>query len=119
MEKIFRVALSIVLVCVFLTPLAVGQVATGQIATGPEATAQHLPADSLAEFNPSVGSTLSCVQPQRLQIPRTVAKRAKLKAQLMNVLRESIFDDAKGVVNLARERQIKDLINRLTKEKAE
>lgn len=54
-----------------------------------------------------------------VQIPRSVAKRAKLKAQLMNVLRESIFDDAKGIVNLAREKQIKELINKLTREKAE
>lgn len=118
MEKIYCVALSITLVCALLSLPAAGQLATGQVATE-QAAVVHAPVDSLAEFSPSFGGTLSCVQPQRLQIPRSVAKRAKLKAQLMNVLRESIFDDAKGVVNLARERQIKDLINRLTKEKAE
>ena len=44
-------------------------------------------------------------------------KRAKMKAQLLNELRESIFDDAKGIVNLAREKQIKDLAGKLTKDK--
>jgi hypothetical protein len=117
-EKIYVVALSVALVCAFLILPAAGQVATGQIAVAQEATARA-PADSLAEFSPSFGNAASCVQPQRLQVPRLVAKRAKIKAQLMNVLRESIFDDAKGVVNLAREKQIKDLINTLTKEKAE
>ena len=44
-------------------------------------------------------------------------ERAKLKARLYNVLRESLFDDAKGIVNIAREREIKDLVNRLKTEK--
>jgi hypothetical protein len=117
-EKIFSVVLSIACGCAFLSLPAIGQVAMGQVATGEVAMA-HAPDESLAEPNQSFGSGLSCVQPQRLQIPRSVARRAKIKAQLMNVLRESIFDDAKGIVNLAREREIKDLVNRLSKEKTD
>lgn len=117
MEKIC--CINVVLVCTLLSLPAVGQLRAGQVADEPAAAAARATVDSLAEFNPSLGSALSCVQPQMVQIPRSVAKRAKLKAQLMNVLRESIFDDAKGIVNLAREKQIKELINKLTREKAE
>ena len=118
MEKICCAVLSLVLGCAFLSVPALGQVAMGQVTTGPVAMSS-MPVDSLAEPNPSFGSAYSCVQPQKLQIPRSVARRAKVKAQLMNVLRESIFDDAKGIVNLARDREIKDLVNRLTREKPE
>jgi len=33
-------------------------------------------------------------------------------------LRESIYDDAKGIVNIAREKEIKDLVNKLKQDKA-
>jgi len=32
-------------------------------------------------------------------------------------LRESLYDDAKGIVNIAREKEIKDLANKLKNEK--
>jgi len=32
-------------------------------------------------------------------------------------LRESLYDDAKGIVNIAREKEIKDLSNKLKNEK--
>jgi hypothetical protein len=113
--KICGVVLALVLSLGFLTIPSLGQVAEpvaiGQVAMG------HVPGDALAEPSPSFGNPLACSPAQKLQIPRSVAKRAKVKAQLMNVLRESIFDDAKGIVNLAREREIKDLVNKLTRDK--
>ena len=116
-EKTCGVVLALVFSCTLLTVQSLGQVA-GQAAIG-EVAMSHVPGDALAEPSPSFGNPLACSPAQKLQIPRSVARRAKIKAQLMNVLRESIFDDAKGIVNLAREREIKDLVSRLTKEKAE
>ena len=52
-------------------------------------------------------------QPQKLVISKPLAERAKLKARLYNALRESLFDDAKGIVNIAREKEIKELANKL------
>ena len=40
-------------------------------------------------------------------------ERAKTKARLITLLRESLFDDAKGIVNIAREREIKKLVGKL------
>ena len=60
-----------------------------------------------------VGSALTCTPPQVLRVPAPVAERAKLKAHLIALLRESIFDDAKGIVNVAREREIKKLADKL------
>ncbi|HTZ95340.1 MAG TPA: hypothetical protein VMB18_03010 [Terriglobales bacterium] len=117
MQKTCGAVLALVFSCALLTVQSQGQVA-GQAAIG-EVAMSHVPGDALAEPSPSFGNPLACSPAQKLQIPRSVAKRAKIKAQLMNVLRESIFDDAKGIVNLAREREIKDLVNRLTREKAE
>jgi hypothetical protein len=63
---------------------------------------------------PYVGSALTCTQPHTVVIvPRPVLERAKLKARLANLLRESLNDDAQGVVNIAREKEIKKLANRL------
>jgi len=40
------------------------------------------------------------------------------KARLDNLLRESLYDDAKGIVNISREKEIKHLAsNKLTGEK--
>lgn len=60
-----------------------------------------------------VGSPLTCTQPQTLQVPRSVIERAKLKVRLLNLLRESLYDDAKGIVNIAREKEIKKLASKL------
>jgi hypothetical protein len=64
-----------------------------------------------------VGSDLTCTQPESILIPRTVAARAQLKARLLNLLRESLYDDAKGIVNLGREKEIKKLASKLKAEK--
>ncbi len=35
-----------------------------------------------------------------LVIPRSALERAKLKLRLLNLLRDSLYDDAKGIVNM-------------------
>lgn len=68
------------------------------------------------------GSPLTCSQSpppptERLIVPKSAEKRARLKARLLNLLRESLFDDSKGIVNPAREKEIASLVSRLKKEK--
>ncbi len=64
---------------------------------------------------PYVGNALTCTQPhtQVFVVPGPILGRAKLKARLANLLRESLDDDARGIVNMAREKEIKKLANRL------
>ena len=78
-----------------------------------QATAQALrdPQPDLAST--FAGKALTCSEPQKLVISRPFVERAKLKARLYNVLRESLFDDAKGIVNIARENEIKKLASKL------
>ena len=66
-----------------------------------------------------VGSTLTCSQPHTLVVPPRVAKHAKLKARLLTLLRDSLYDDAKGIVNIAREKEIKKLANRLRSDRSD
>ena len=56
---------------------------------------------------------MTCSEPQKLLIAQPFAERAKLKVRLLNALRESLYDDAKGIVNIAREKEIKELANKL------
>jgi hypothetical protein len=82
------------------------------------------PAQALRDPQPDIAATfvgrpLTCTEPQKLIIAKPFADRAKLKARLVNVLRESLFDDAKGIVNIAREKEIKDLVNKLKNKKTE
>ena len=66
-----------------------------------------------------VGRAMTCSEPpQKLVISTPFAERAKLKARLYNALRESLFDDAKGIVNIAREKEIKELANKLKNERS-
>jgi hypothetical protein len=62
---------------------------------------------------PYLGSALTCSQPKTILIPRPLLERAKLKARLATLLHESLYDDAKGIVNIAREKEIKKLANKL------
>jgi len=81
-----------------------------------QAAAQTL-RDPQPDFrSPFVGNALTCAQPQKLVISQRFAKRAKLKARLYNLLRESLYDDAKGVVNMAREKEIRHLASELNKD---
>ncbi len=69
-----------------------------------------------------IGSTLKCSQPlpaESIRVPQPLLDRAKLKAQLATLLRDSLFDDAKGIVNIVREREIRKLANKLGRKKEE
>ncbi len=69
------------------------------------------------------GSAVACSQPEkpteRFIVPQSLAKRAKLKARLMNLLHESLYDDSKGIVNVEREKEIANLAKKLKDEKGE
>ena len=61
-----------------------------------------------------VGSTLTCSQtPATIRVSPPLVARAKVKARLVTLLRDSLSDDAKGIVNIAREKEIKKLANKL------
>jgi hypothetical protein len=109
--KIGRVLLAMMLFSTVANIRARGQMTMGHAALG-QATGDTL-ADPQTAF---AGSPLACSEPQKLIIPKAIAKRAKLKARLVGLLRESLFDDSKGIVNLAREREIQDLATKLTRE---
>ena len=87
---------------VFASALAGAQV-LGQVSGGPEPDLQ----------NAFTGSPLTCSQSHTIYVPKPIAERAKLKVRLLNLLRESLYDDAKGVVNIAREKEIKKLASKL------
>ena len=84
---------------------------------GIQAGAQTLRDPQLDLSAAFVGRPLTCAQPQKLVISQPFAQRAKLKARLYNLLRESLYDDAKGVVNIAREKEIKHLASELKNER--
>jgi hypothetical protein len=87
--------------------------ANGQASQGPDPNVQS----SL------VGSTLTCsptsATASAIRVPLPLVDRAKLKARLANLLRDSLFDDAKGIVNIAREKEIKKLASKLGREREE
>jgi hypothetical protein len=65
------------------------------------------------------GSALSCSQPHTFAVPPSPVQNGRPKARLLVLLRDSLYDDASGVVNIAREQGIKKLANRLRNEKDE
>jgi hypothetical protein len=94
----------IILLPVVLASALAGAQVLGAVSGGPE-----------PDLTNAFGrSTLTCSQSSTLAIPQRVAEWAKLKARLLNLLRESLFDDAKGIVNIAREREIKKLASKLS-----
>lgn len=59
-------------------------------------------------------SAPTCMQPPAvIRIPNTLAQRAKIKARLADLLRQSLYDDASGIVNVAREKEIRKLANKI------
>ena len=93
--------------------LALLTVAVASILFSVQATAQALRDPNLDLTPAVVGGPLTCSQNQRVVISKPFAERAKLKARLIDRLRESIYDDAKGIVDIAREKEIKTLANKL------
>ena len=82
------------------------------------------PADSHPDFKASfLGSALTCSSPdkqtERITVPQPLARRAKLKAQLLNLLRESLYDNSKGIVKVTREEEIANLAKKFKDEKRE
>ena len=67
--------------------------------------------------NAVVGSTLTCSQPHTLVVPSQLLQKARLEARLLILLRDSLYDDARGVVNIEREKEIKKLANKLRTKK--
>ena len=92
----------ILLSIVFGSALAGAQV-LGRVSGGPEP-------DLKDAF---VGSSVTCSQPRTFVVPRPLVEHAKLKARLLTLLRDSLYDDAKGIVNIAREKEIKKLASKL------
>lgn len=81
-------------------------------------------ADSHPDLKTSfLGSSLTCSssdkQPERVTVPQSFAKRARLKARLLNLLHQSLYDDSKGIVNVTREKEIVDLAKKLKDEKGD
>lgn len=70
-----------------------------------------------------LGSAVTCSQTEKQTekfiVPIRLAKRARLKAHLLNLLHESLSDDSKGIVNVAREKEIADLAKKLKDEKGD
>ena len=70
-----------------------------------------------------LGSSVTCSQPhkqtEKFIVPIRLAKRAKLKAHLLNLLHESLSDDSKGIVNIEREKEISSLAKKLKDEKGD
>ena len=65
---------------------------------------------------PLLGSNLTCTQTSKenvILVPPERAEQAKLTAHLVSLLRASLYDDAKGIVNIVREKEIKKLANKL------
>ncbi len=101
---ITKLVLAAALASALLCAQALGQVQTAA-----------LPVDA----NPFIGTSLACSQArptEKIIVPSSHATRDTLRARLLNLLRESLYDDAKGIVNIAREKEIKKLANKIRKE---
>ena len=100
MARRFLVSLAVVFASAFLQAQDPGLL--------PKESQLSFPHEAVAAEN------LTACSPQTyVQIPAPVVQRARTKAQLIKLLRESLFDDAKGVVNIAREKQIRKLEDKL------
>jgi NhaP-type Na+/H+ or K+/H+ antiporter len=62
-----------------------------------------------------VGGTLTCSQSPTIHVPLPLVERARIKARLRTLLRESLDDDGSGIANVAREKEIRKLANELTR----
>ncbi len=93
---------SFILLFVLASAIAGAQV-LGKVSPGPEPNLE----------NAFAGSPLTCSQPHTIGVPPQLAERAKVKAHLLTLLRDSLYDDARGIVNIAREKEIRKLANKL------
>lgn len=96
---------SVIVFAVLIASALLGAQAMGQVSGA-----------SLSDLKtPFVGSPLTCSRPEqeKITIPKSFVGRAKLKARLLNLLHESLHDDARGIVNIARENEIMKLADKL------
>jgi len=79
-------------------------------------TPQPLALDSPLDRGP-----LACSpqQHQTIVVPGPLIEGAKLKARLLMLLRDSLADDTRGIVNIAREKEIRRLANKLKSSRLE
>jgi hypothetical protein len=64
-----------------------------------------------------VGSALTRSPLHTLVIPSRLLENARLKARLLVGVRDSLYDDAHGILNTAREKEIRKPANRVRNEK--
>lgn len=84
-----------------------------------QASGQMSQATDLDVYASFAGSTLTCSPAPAttiIRVPPPLVARAKVKVRLVTVLHDSLYDDAKGTVNIAREKEIKKLANKLSRE---
>jgi hypothetical protein len=99
----------------YYTPLAVGLAFAFFSA---QAMAQESTRSDLGPKPAFVGSIVTCIQlPSRIRVPLPLLEQERVKAQLAILLRESLADDANGIVNVAREKEIRKLANKLVRER--
>jgi hypothetical protein len=80
----------------------------------------QLPGGSESDLKtPLVRSALTCSQLPTIVVPRPLIERAKLKARLLTLLRDSLYDDANGIVNIAREKEIRKSANTLRSDRGD
>jgi hypothetical protein len=96
---------SVLLLPVVLASAFAGAQVLGQASGSPDSDLQ----------NAFSRSSLTCSEPGKIVVPLQLADRARLKVRLVNLLRLSLFDDAKGIVNIEREKEIKQLASKLKK----
>ena len=76
----------------------------------------EVPIRALNDFTAPVDrSALTCSQPpqEKISVPVAVIAHARLKARLINLLHLSLLDDANGILNIEREKEIRKLANKL------
>jgi hypothetical protein len=66
--------------------------------------------------NALTGSAVSCTRQDTFVVPPQVVEKARVKARLLVLLHQSLVDDANGIVNIARESEIRKLANKLKHE---
>lgn len=92
----------------FLLPVVLGSALAGaqvlnEVSRGPGSDLK----------TPYVGSALTCSQLGTIVVPRPLLERAKVKARLLTLLHDSLYDDARGIVNIEREKEIRKLASKL------
>jgi hypothetical protein len=92
-------------------------VVLGSALTGAQVLSQVSAEPGFNLKTPYVGSALTCSQTSQIVVPRHLFERTKLKARLLILLHDSLSDDARGIVNIEREKEIRKLANKLKNER--